>query len=372
MPAVVCHGPGRVEVEARPTPTLRDPHDVLIRVRATGICGTDRAIVLGEFPARPGVILGHESVGEVVGVGTAVRDLRPGDRVVPNPTFYCGQCRRCRRGLPAHCERKEGREIGVDSDGTMADHVVLDDRFVHAVPPDLPYRRAVLVEPLACVLANLEAAAPRWDDRILVAGAGPIGALAALTLAARGARVTLVERDPERVRMAAALLPKEVQVVMVPTGRLTDAVEAGAPRPDVVIDTTGVLLGDAVEMVARGGTVVVMGEKEGARATVALRRIATRGIRMIGAGPYPPHLFQVAVELATELPMESLVTHELPLSRITDGFELLGVNGLGVNGLAVNGLAVNGLAVNGIGGHDTGLGYRAGKVLVVPEGGGPW
>jgi len=341
MSSVVFEGAGRVVVAARPVPTVRDPRDVLIRVRATGICGTDRAIVLGEFPAKPGVVLGHESVGEVVTTGASVHGLRPGDRVVVNPTYYCRRCRPCRRDRAAHCEAKDGREMGVDCDGTMASYAVVPARFLHPISPAVPDRRAALVEPLACVLANIEAAGGRWDDRVLVAGAGPIGMLCALTLAQRGVRVVLAERDPARVEIATAVLPRTVQVTA------TDGGLAGATphRPDVVIDTTGVLLADAVDLVEPGGTVVVMGEREGARATVRPRAIATQGVRVVGAGPYPPHLFEAAVDLAVDLPMECLVTHELPVTRVADALALLGVD------------------LERVRGRD----YEAGKVLLVPE-----
>jgi fructokinase len=314
-------------------PELSEPRAALVRIRATGICGTDRAILLGEFPAVPGVVLGHESVGEVVAVGEDAGRVRPGDRVVINPTYYCGECSDCRTERARYCPYKDGRELGIDCPGTMTEFAMVDERFLHPLPPGMPYRRAVLIEPLACVLANLEQAAPGWDDAVLVAGGGPIGMLAALVLAARGHRPWLAERDPVRVRLAAELLPPEVRVVHTAT------LDTG--RPDVVVDTTGVLLAEAVRVVAPGGTVVVMGEREAATATLGARSIATRGIRVAGAGPYPPRLFEVAVRLAETLALERLVTHEMPLSRMVDAFALLGVGGDG---------------------------YRAGKVLLTPGG----
>lgn len=332
MRCVVFDTGGRIRTESRPVPRLADPRQALIRVRATGICGTDRAILLGEFPATPGVILGHETVGEIVAVGDDVRLVRPGDKVVVNPTFYCGDCPDCRRGRAQYCPHKDGREVGIDCPGTMADYVMAHERFLHRLPMDLPYRRAALIEPLACVLANLEMAAPRWDDQVLVAGAGPIGMLAAMVLADRGHRPRLAERDPVRVRMARQILPN---VGVVHTADL----DAG--RPDVVIDTTGVLMGQAATVVQPGGTVVAMGEREQATATLSARSIATRGIRVVGAGPYPPRLFEVALGLAGDLPLEILVTHELPLALAADAFALLGVG--------------------------PAAGYQAGKVLLVPD-----
>jgi fructokinase len=334
MQCVILAGAGRVEVVSRPRPRIARPRDVLVRVHATGICGTDRAIALGEFPAETGVLLGHETTGEVVAAGPEA-GLSAGEPVVVNPTYYCGECDHCLRGHAEHCERKDGREVGIDCPGTMAEYFVADERFLHRLPAGVPYARAALIEPLGCVLANVEAAAPAWGQRVVVAGGGPIGLLAALVLGVRGHHPWLVERDPYRTALAHRALPA-VPVV---------AALADLPHPpDVVLDTTGLLLTESVAAVAPGGTVVVMGEREGVTATLGARAIATRGIRIVGAGPYPPELFRIAVDLAADLPMERLVTHELALSKAADGFALLGVGG---------------------GVYQAG-GYQAGKVLLIP------
>jgi threonine dehydrogenase-like Zn-dependent dehydrogenase len=179
-----------------------------------------------------------------------------------------------------------------------------------------------MIEPLACVLNNLAAAAARPDDDVLIAGAGPIGTLCGLVLAARGARPRLFDRDRIRVAHARAALGPDARVVMNDHGRLSDALDNA---PDVVIDTTGLLLEQALEVVADAGRVVVMGEHDGARALVAPRSIVTRGISIVGAGPYAPEHFEQAIELACDLPLESVVSHAFALDRYEDAFALLGV-----------------------------------------------
>ncbi|MEU6238158.1 alcohol dehydrogenase catalytic domain-containing protein [Kitasatospora sp. NPDC047058] len=347
MKAVVFEGAGRAGVRDREPPPFGSG-DVLVKVAVSGVCGTDRAIVLGEFPALRGVVLGHEAAGEVAATGPGVGSVAPGDRVVVNPTYYCSRCRPCRRGLPAHCAAKEGREVGVDRDGTMAGFAVVPEHFVHRLPAGVSFRRGALVEPLACVLNNLRAARPRWDDRVLVLGAGPIGALCAMVLASRGARVALAERDPGRAEIARGLLPPTVRV-QAPE----EAARARGPAPDVVVDTTGSAPGGVLDAVAPGGTVVVMGEREAAVAAVPLRALVTRGIRLVGAGPYRPADFELAVELARDLPLERLVTHVLPLERFTEALALLAVAPAGDGG-----------GGDGYGGD----GYSAMKVLLTPDG----
>ncbi|MFG2532997.1 zinc-binding dehydrogenase [Streptomyces sp. NPDC048516] len=325
MQALVFETAGQLRLESRPLPTLSHPDDVMVRVAAVGICGTDRSIVLGDFPARSGVVLGHEAVGEVVATGPAVTSLAPGGRVVINPTYHCGGCGRCRRGMAAHCTSKDGRELGVDCDGTLAEYVVVPAPFLHPLPPEVSYARAALVEPLACVLNNLTAASLRWTDRCLVIGAGPIGTLCALVLACRGHHVTVVERDTVRVELARRILPAAARVLPEPDGGLWPAAEGTDSGPEVVVDTTGALPADALQVVAAGGTVVAMGERETATATIPVRSLVTRGVRLVGAGPYPPHLFQTALDLAGDLPLETLVTHALPLHRYADAFTALHV-----------------------------------------------
>ncbi|MER6169080.1 zinc-dependent alcohol dehydrogenase [Streptomyces violaceorubidus] len=332
MQALVLEA-GTPRLRTRPTPVPGHPEDVVVRVAASGICGTDRGIVLGEFPALDGVVLGHEAAGVVTAVGAAVTAVRPGDRVVVNPTYFCGRCRPCRRGMAAHCTAKDGREIGVDRDGTMAGAVVVPGAFVHPIPDTMSFRRAALVEPLACVLNNVEAAAPRPDDRVLVIGGGPIGTLCAMVFAHRGTRTVLLERAPERAVLARSILPPAVRVISGDEPELCLAEGAPADSPDVIVDTTGVLLAEALTHVAPGGTVVVMGEREAARASLALRALVTEGIRVIGAGPYPPHLFRAALDLADILPIDRIITDEFALDAYEDAFAALAAPlGAGVTG----------------------------------------
>jgi 2-desacetyl-2-hydroxyethyl bacteriochlorophyllide A dehydrogenase len=324
MVGVVFEAPGSTALRRRPVPLPGDG-EVLVHLAVSGICGTDRGIVLGEFPASPGVILGHEAAGEVVTLGDGVTDLAPRERVVINPTSYCLRCRSCRRGQSAYCTNKEGREIGVDCDGTMAEYLAVPQRYVHRLPKGLTFRAAALVEPLACVLNNLRCADPRPDDQILIIGAGPIGTLCAHVLITRGNRVCLVERDATRARLARGILPSAP--VLHCNGCLANNF-CGDDRPDVVIDTTGVLLEQALAAVECGGKVVVMGEREGARARLKLRPLVTKGISVRGAGPYAPDDFEHALAAAETLDLDRLVSDVVPLQRYRDGFALLGMDTL--------------------------------------------
>ncbi|MFE5096034.1 zinc-binding dehydrogenase [Streptomyces sp. NPDC056638] len=329
MRALVYLGPGSVELQERPAPRIGAGDDVVVKVVGTGICGTDRKILLGRFPARPGVVLGHESVGLVQEVGARVRSLAVGDRVVVNPTLYCGWCAPCVRGATNFCRNKAGTEVGVDRDGTYADGVVLPERFVRRVPDGMPFRSAVLIEPLACVLNNVQAADLTVDDTVAVLGAGPIGVLVAL-VAARTARCVIVaETDDYRLSAARDLFEHVVDVSR------TDAAEAlakasGGDRPGVVFDTTGSGLEDALRLIDDGGRVVLMGFDDSYSMPLRPLRLTNRGIRLIGAGDFRGDTFPVAVDLAGGLGLERLVTHEFPLEAYEDALGALG--GVGRDG----------------------------------------
>ncbi|UQX04722.1 alcohol dehydrogenase catalytic domain-containing protein [Streptomyces sp. RerS4] len=335
MRALVYLGPGSAELQNRPAAQLAHEDDVVVEIVGTGVCGTDRKILLGQFPARPGTVLGHESVGVVRETGPQVRSVVVGDRIVVNPTLYCGWCLPCRRGATNFCRHKAGTEVGVDRDGTYAEAVTLPERFVERVPAGLPFRSAVLIEPLACVLSNVQAASVTCGDTVVVLGAGPIGMLTALVAGRQARRVTLVEPDAYRLERA-----REHFAHVVDVGG-TDVVEAvaktwGDERPSVVFDTTGTGLDAALRLIDDGGRVVVMGFDDTYSVPLRPLQLTNRGIRLIGAGDYRADVFPVAVDLAAELGapqrsgsgtstlLEQLVTHEFPLEKYAEAFTALG------------------------------------------------
>jgi threonine dehydrogenase-like Zn-dependent dehydrogenase len=321
MKGIVYKGLRDLALEERPEPALTRPDEVLVRIEATGICGTDRNIYLGNFRAREGTILGHESVGVVAQVGPEVKGLAPGARVVVNPTLYCGACDFCRRGELNFCDNKAGTEVGVDRDGTFATYAVLSEQFLHKLPMGLGFERAVLVEPLACVLNNVEAARLRPEDDVVVLGAGPIGMVWALLAERVTRRVTMVESNAFRRRFASRYLERVVDAGAAQC--VADVVACNGRKPRVVVDTTGVALERSLELVSKGGRVVLMGFNAGYQVSIHPLTLVGQGIRIIGAGDYNSHIFPAAIDLAANLPLEELVTHQLPLEDYQEAFGLL-------------------------------------------------
>lgn len=330
MKALVLGDAGGLELRERPMPSARAAADlVVLRILQTGVCGTDRGVLVGKFHAEPGVIMGHESIGVVHEVGSAVSGLTPGDRVVVNPTLYCGRCPNCVRGELNFCQHKAGNEIGIDRDGGFAEYLAIEERFLYRLPPELPDDRAVLIEPLACVLNNLDAARLAPGSRVTVLGAGPIGIVAAMAAAHFGCPVTVLERDEfRRSRAAEVLKGFSPEPEVLATGTPT-------VRSEVVLDTVGSLLEQACDLAADLGTVVIMGFH--AEATVQLRplHILQRGLRIVGAGDYNSLIFPRAIELAARMPLERLVTHRFALDEYEQALRCIGVTATDYSALKV-------------------------------------
>jgi 2-desacetyl-2-hydroxyethyl bacteriochlorophyllide A dehydrogenase len=197
MRAAVVHSPGVVSVDEVPDPTP-GAEEIVVRVDACGVCGTDLHIVDGEYPAAQLPITpGHEFAGTVVARGANVGSIAEGTFVAVDPVVPCGHCAECRAGWSNLCRNWRG--YGVTMPGAFAEYVAV--RAVDAQPlaPSIPRHWATLVEPLSCVLHAMDRMGPvRPGESVLVIGAGPTGLMLAQMLARTGGIVDVVERVPQR------------------------------------------------------------------------------------------------------------------------------------------------------------------------------
>lgn len=325
MQALVFRGSQDIRLESRPKPAIAASDDVLVRIAASGICGTDLNLWRGRFPAEPDTIIGHEAVGIVEAIGLAVTRLRVGDRVVIDPTLHCGYCKQCTRGAFNFCDNKRGTEVGVDRDGSHADYTVLPAGFVHQLPDDLPCERAVLVEPLACVLNNARAARFTVEDTVLVIGAGPIGLLWALLAKRSACRVAIMEISPFRLSFAGRIVDTVIDArpLTRPEALAAETLHTfGGGKPSLVVDTTGVMVNESIALVDKGGRVLLMGFNDQCEAAIKPLYLTNNGISLIGAGDYN-RTMPAAIDLARTLPLEQLVTHRIPLEHYERAFRLL-------------------------------------------------
>ncbi|MCS7003600.1 MAG: alcohol dehydrogenase catalytic domain-containing protein, partial [Dehalococcoidia bacterium] len=208
MRAAVLYYPRELRIEERPDPSPPGPHEVILDVKMSGICGTDLHLYEGRF-LRPGTpfparVLGHDFAAVVREVGSAVTDLAPGDRVTLDPTRNCGQCGACRAGAPNLCVKWAYMGMGID--GCLQDALVAERKYVHRLPDTVSDEEASVIEP---VVVGLHVFDKRLTDRrgnetVVVIGCGPIGVAALQIAKLRGhERVIMVDIVPERLEFAA-------------------------------------------------------------------------------------------------------------------------------------------------------------------------
>ncbi len=164
-----------VSLQDVPTPEI-SPYEVLIKVRAVGICGSDLRIYNEVVPGRKKIIIGHELSGEIVGCGEKVHEFKKGERVVTEICIGCAICRYCKKGLINLCDKLE--EIGITVDGGMAEFVSIPARNVHPIPKNVSFEEATLADPLACTIRGLEMVSVQPESWVTILGPGTIGLLA--------------------------------------------------------------------------------------------------------------------------------------------------------------------------------------------------
>ena len=324
MQGIVFRGEGRWGLESLPLPRIGALDDVLLKVDRASVCGTDIHILATPpgHPATPGSILGHEYVATVVEVGQGVRDLSPGDRVVIDPNITCGTCEYCRLGMSNACSNMT--TLGIFRHGGLAEFSMAPARALHRIARDVPLDRATLAEPLSCVLHAFEKSALVPGESIAILGAGPIGLLFSMLFKAAGAgKIMIVEPVEFRRRMAEQF---GVDYALDPNcGDISVEVKAvtriGA---DVVVDAAGSLLPEAVNLVRRGGRVILFGMNQHANRQVNQYTVTRHEVSILGSFIQRTAFPKVVKILeAGLLQVEKLVTHRLSLGEVHSGLEAM-------------------------------------------------
>lgn len=262
MLAAVLYGKEHVEIEKVAVPQLGSG-DVLVRVRAALTCGTDVKVFRRGYHARmivPPALFGHELAGDIVAVGSAVRNFRVGQRVVAANSAPCGECYYCKKNNENLCENL------LFNNGAYAEFIRIPSRIVernlYEIPDHVAYQDAALVEPLACVIRGIDETGVRAGDTVAVIGVGPIGLMFIRLLSLRGCRVIAIGRRRPQLERAARL-GAETTISILEEKDVAAAVRRATSGygADVVIEAVGTTetWQQSVQMVRRGGVVNFFG-----------------------------------------------------------------------------------------------------------------
>jgi len=273
-------------VTDQPLPELRD-NDVLVKVKACGVCGTDLHIHEGEFIAKFPLIPGHETVGVIAALGKDVKDFKIGDRVAADNSELCNECFYCRRGQLLLCEKFEAH--GVTMNGGFAEYCAYPAGKVFKIK-NLSDIDATLLEPAACAAHGLEKIAPKFGSTILMFGAGPTGlCLAQLLKQNGGSHVVIAAPGGLKLDLARKLEAADEYIELSRSSPKAQFDKLKADNPygfDIVIEATGsaTILEDAINYVRRGGKLVVYGVyPESARVTWPPSKIFGDEITILGS-----------------------------------------------------------------------------------------
>ena len=319
MRAAVLHGPRDIRIETRGV-LAPAADEAVVRVSASGLCGTDYRIWSGDRPVAYPLIMGHEFIGEVAAVGAGVVTLRPGQRVAVEPNFSCGVCPLCREGNRNLCLSRTA--VGIDVNGGFAEQACVPARCCWPAPAGIAPDQLMLAEPLAVVVRAVARGEAAASESAAVLGVGALGLLAIQVLKAKGLRVLAVGRVSRREELARALGADGFATTE--GGGATEGARAFSGREgvDLVVETAGTALAveQAIELARPGGRVVLTGLPHEA-STVNFFSVVRREIRIAGSMIYQRE-FPEAIALLSEgkVQVGNLVTHRFPLERLADAF----------------------------------------------------
>jgi L-iditol 2-dehydrogenase len=316
MRVAVLNRPGEVEVVERPAPTPK-ADEVLVRVSAVGVCGSDTHYFdhgrIGRFVVEAPLVLGHEASGVVEAVGADVDRARLGQRVSIEPGVPCRSCEQCLAGRYNLCPDMVFHATP-PVDGSLAELVAVHQAFAHPVPDSVSDEAAALLEPLSVAVWACQKGAVGAGTRVLVTGAGPIGLVCVQVARASGAtEITVVDINAERLAVAT-----ELGATATVRADQTSVAEvyAGRPGPEVLLECSGHpgSTGDAIRALAPAGRAVLVG-MGGDELALPLSVVQERELVVTGTFRYA-NTWPTAIALAAsgQVDLERLVTGRFPLA----------------------------------------------------------
>ena len=303
-----------------PDPKPENPHDLLVKVKAVAICGSDVHGYDGSTGRRkPPIVMGHEAAGEVVETGKDVRIFKKGDRVTFDSTIYCGECFFCRNGMVNLCDSR--MVLGVSCDeyrrhGAFAEYVVVPDYIAVPLPEGLSYEEAACTEPVGVAAHAVRETPITLNETVAVVGAGLIGNLAIQILKASvSGKIIALDTDPSRLEKAKSFGADAVFDPSDPELESKIKALSGSRGADRVIEAVGATapIKTAISIVRKGGSVTLVGNVSPS-VEIPLQAVVSRQIALQGscaiAGEYP-----IALDLMTrkKINVKALLSATAPL-----------------------------------------------------------
>ena len=324
-PMAVVSAPGKVEFQEKALPKLSSK-DVLIKVRACAICGSDLHIFKGKHPSAPlPVAIGHELSGEVLNIGKHVSKVMEGDRVVVEPVITCGECHFCRSGQYHLClnisfQYRKGQ-------GGFAPYFIVKEDWVHKIPKKISFEEGSLIEPLSVAVHAVRKGNLQLGHNIAIFGSGPIGLLILILARLSGVdEIFVVDVQEDRLKKALEFGASEVfnnsnretvQEIFKKTSQL------GVDRSFEAAGLQSTLI-QSLNVLKKGGTCILIGIFEDQDVMIPANLFIQKEISLFGSQGYCWD-FQTALTLVEKgmVPLKKMISHILPLVSLQKGFELL-------------------------------------------------
>ncbi len=324
MKSIVIPKPGEISVLERPMPAEPDKDEVIVRVKAAGICGSDLHIYHGRsaFATYPRVI-GHEIAGEIYKAGSMVKDFKPGDKVAVDPVISCGECYACRIGRHNVCSSV--KVLGVHVDGGYSKYIKVNAGNVHRIPDYLSWEEAAVIEPFSIAAEAVDRGRLCAGDSVLICGAGPIGLVILQAVKRVGAKAMIIDIIDSRLERAKEMGADQV----VNTGK-TDLEKVvmdftNSEGVNLIFEATGsISLFELCvsRLVSQAGRIVVLGFPE-EPAKIAPIDIMKRELDIVGSRLNRNKFPEVIRWLeAKEIEPSAIISHVFPMERVKEAFRL--------------------------------------------------
>lgn len=318
-------GFGNLELLDQPNPSPK-ADEVKIKVHYAGICGTDVHTYEGHYKVNFPVTLGHEFAGEIIEVGENVENLKVGDRVTSETTFYiCGECEYCQTKDYNLCNHRKG--LGTQQNGGFTQYLVARAESVHILPNNVSYRSAAMTEPLACAYHAVSKIEVSQGDIAVIMGPGPIGLLVAQVVKSKGATVIITGLDNDKERLEKAQELNLDHIVNIQHNDLKQYVNdiTNGYGANIVLECSGAVPAarQGLDILRKKGSYVQIGIFKDPEIPFDLDKIIQKEIRVVGSRSQKPADWKPSLQLLSSgaVNAETLVTTELDITQWDEGYQ---------------------------------------------------